>query len=233
MRIAPGVHSLSQTQGGNVHAFLFEHGRDLTLVDTLWDADGRVVLDYLGVLGRSPTDLKHIVVTHGHRSHLGGLAALKNVSGATVHAHEWEADIVQGHRAAQPVTMRTLRPPNIYKFRIGLALGLYPHRPCPVDRAVGDDDEVGPLQVVHIPGHTPGHLALYSPDRRVLVAGDAIATWPGPGPRPGWPGFNLNEPQHRASLRRLAELSVEAVGVGHGEPITQGAQEALASVAES
>ena len=44
--------------------------------------------------------LKHILLTHAHRSHLGGLSELKRMSGATVYAHEWEADIIAGERKA-------------------------------------------------------------------------------------------------------------------------------------
>lgn len=44
--------------------------------------------------------LKHILLTHAHRSHLGRLAELKRMSGATVYAHEWEADIIAGERKA-------------------------------------------------------------------------------------------------------------------------------------
>jgi glyoxylase-like metal-dependent hydrolase (beta-lactamase superfamily II) len=73
------------------------------------------------------------------------------------------------------------------------------------------------LQVIHTPGHSPGHLAFWWPERRVLFAGDAIATWPEFAA--GWPAFNLNVKQHRASLRRMAELDAEVVAVGHGEPI--------------
>jgi glyoxylase-like metal-dependent hydrolase (beta-lactamase superfamily II) len=223
MELAPGVYSIGQRKGGRVHAYLFEHGRNLTLIDTLFDTDARVVLGYLRRLGRSPADLEHIALTHAHRSHLGGLVRLKQLSGATVHAHPWEADIIAGERLAQPVGMRPRGPLRTYPFRIGLALGRPKHVPCPVDQAVQEDDQVGPLRVLHIPGHTPGHLAFHWAERGVLAVGDAIATWPRLDS--GWPGFNLNEEQYRASLRRLAQLEANVVGVGHGEPLAEGAAE--------
>jgi glyoxylase-like metal-dependent hydrolase (beta-lactamase superfamily II) len=230
MEIAPGFHSIGETKGGHVHAFLFDAGGELTLVDTLFETDARVLLKYLKRIGRPPTAIRHIALTHAHRSHLGGLAALKRLSGATIYSHTWEADIIGGERSAQPVTLARLRPLKIYPFRVGLALGVPKHAACPVDQGVGDDDQIGPLQVVHIPGHSPGHLAFYWPERRVLVAGDAVATWPDLGP--GWPAFNLNEMQQRASLTRLAGFEVDVVGVGHGDPITKGAADNLAALAE-
>ena len=43
--LAPGIHSLGHGKGGHVHAFLIEHGGELTLVDTLFESDARLVLD--------------------------------------------------------------------------------------------------------------------------------------------------------------------------------------------
>ena len=76
-QIAPGVYSLEQSKGGHVHAFLLDDGEELTLIDTLFDTDAGRVLDRIAALGKSVEDLKNIVLTHAHRSHLGGLANLK------------------------------------------------------------------------------------------------------------------------------------------------------------
>ena len=228
--IAPGVHSLGGKKGGRVHAFLLDTGNELTLVDTLFETDGRHVLAAIAALGRSPRDLKHIVVTHGHRSHLGGAAALKRASGATVYAHEWEADIVTGDRRAQAVTLRPRQSLRLWPFQVGLALGRPKHPPCPVDETLDEGDAIGPLRVIHAPGHSPGHLAFHWPERGFLIAGDAIATWP--DFRAGWNAFNLNEEQHRDSLRRMAALDADVVGVGHGDPIVGRAADRVHELAE-
>jgi glyoxylase-like metal-dependent hydrolase (beta-lactamase superfamily II) len=79
--------------------------------------------------------------------------------------------------------------------------------------------------VVHTPGHTPGHLAFYWPERRVLFTGDAVVTWP--ELTLGWPGFMLNFEQQRISVRRMAELDAEVLASGHGDPITSKGGERL------
>ena len=232
MELAPGIQAIGGKAGGRVHAFLIGDGDDLTLIDTLYETDGRLVLQEIRRLGRSITDVRRIVLTHGHRSHLGGLAELKRQSGATVYSHEWEADIIAGERKAQAVTIVPRRPLRTYfPFQVGLALGLGRHPPCPVDETLADDDEIGGLRVLHTPGHTPGHLAFYSEKAGVLLSGDSISTWPTFDA--GWAAFNLNQREQRASIRRMAALEPKVVGVGHGSPIAQDAADRVHSLVEA
>ncbi|HZB23503.1 MAG TPA: MBL fold metallo-hydrolase, partial [Gaiellaceae bacterium] len=188
--LAPGVHSLGGSKGGHVRAFLVESAGELTLVDTLFPDDAAEVLAAVHALGHTPRDVKRIVLTHAHRSHLGGVATLKRETGAQVLSHAWEADVVAGERKAQPASLKPMRPFRTYPFQLGIFLNRPRHRPCPVDDTVADGDAVGPLQVLHAPGHSPGHLAFHLAEHGLLIAGDAIVTWP--RFEAGWRAFTLN-----------------------------------------
>lgn len=230
--IEGGVHTIGPTtegvrKGGYSRAYLFEDGDRLTLVDTLFDDDAQMIIAYLLSIGRAPRDLTDIVLTHAHRSHLGGLATLKRLSGARVHAHDQEAPIIAGREQAKPVRLLPIRPLVLYPFRVLSHLHRPPHVACEVDATIGEGDSVGTLEVLHVPGHTPGHLAFLW-KQRIVIVGDAILTWPSFGA--GWPGFNLDEPEYRRSLWRLVGLQPQIVGPGHGLPICEDTSERLATL---
>jgi glyoxylase-like metal-dependent hydrolase (beta-lactamase superfamily II) len=230
MRIANGIYSIGQEEGGRVHAFLLDNGNGLTLIDTMYDDDGRHVLAELTSIGKSPADLKHIILTHAHKSHVGGVAALQKASRATVYSHDWEVDIIAGRREASRVSAFPRKPLAVYKLQLGLALGLGKHTPCEVDRRLKAGDRVGPLEVVETPGHTPGSLSFWWPERRALFAGDVIATWPDFAA--GWPGLTLDNDRNLRSVHQLTDFgNAEILCVGHGEPITQGAAAAIRKLA--
>lgn len=231
--LEPGLHVIGLTRGmkgayrkgGFTRAYLFEDGDRLTLADALFDTDAQQIIDYLWSIGRAPSDLTDIVLTHSHRSHIGGVATLKRLSDATVWCHESEAAIVEGRQPSVPITLWPLRPLALYPIRIMSYLpSLAPHAPCKVDRHPKDGDAINSLRVIHAPGHTPGNIALLWKER-VLVVADAILTWPVFGP--GWPGFNEDEVLYRRSLWRLLNLEPEVVCVAHGEPICENAAELL------
>jgi glyoxylase-like metal-dependent hydrolase (beta-lactamase superfamily II) len=225
MQIVPGLYSLGDTSGGYVRSFLLDDGKGLTLIDTLLDKTGTLVLDELKKLGKKPQDVKRIILTHAHQSHLGGLRALKEATGARVYSHDWEAPIIEGKKKVQVPPTTTLvpqKPLKLYPFQVAFVLGLKVPPPCDVDENLKDGDHVGPLTVMHAPGHTPGSLAFYWPEKKVLIAGDIVSTWPEVAL--GWPQITLDNKQNRESVGKLTDMvQAEVLCVGHGQAIISGA----------
>ena len=236
--LMPGLHVIGLTKGmkgaykkgGYSKAYLFDdvnHGR-LTLVDALYDSDAQQVIDYLLAIGRSATELTDIILTHSHRSHIGGAAALKRISNARVWCHASEAAIVEGTEKPVKIPLWPLWPHVVYPIRVMSNLERAPHEACEVDETPEEGDRVGSLRLLHVPGHTPGNLAVWWPEARVVAVADIILTWPRLAA--GWPGFNADESLYRRSLRRLLDLDPEVVCVAHGEPICN-APQALTALA--
>ena len=94
-----------------------------------------------------------------------------------------------------------------------------PAPPAPVVLEVEDGDSLaigGGATVLHVPGHTPGSIALYLAAERILFTGDTIAsveTTPILGP------FNCDRAAAIRSFRRLAALDVRLACFGHGSPL--------------
>ena len=92
-------------------------------------------------------------------------------------------------------------------------------------------EALGGLQVIHTPGHTPGSICLYEPQRRaLLVRGHSVQQEP--HDRQG--GLQLSIPlvtwdraQVLESIRTLSTLPVEVLCFGHGQPIRQGGGERI------
>lgn len=230
-QLAEGLYALTQDKGGHVHAYLVDDGNGLTLFDTLYDDDANVVLAALAELGKTPAQLTSIVLTHAHKSHLGGLAALKKATGATVYSHEWEEPIIAGRREAQRVSIWPKKPLEVYYLQLGLALGKGKHVPCVVDRPLKEGDRVGPLEVVASPGHTPGSLSFHWRERKTLIVGDVIVTWP--RLEAGWQGLTLDQKENLRSIAKLSEASdVEIVCSGHGGAVEQDGARVLRALAE-
>ncbi len=184
----------------------------LVLVDTGTDDGAGDVLGYLKRLRRNPTDISTIILTHTHPDHVGGLAALKERSGARVAAHTLEADYISR-------TKPYPGPPGSQR-----------HRPVAIDDRLEDGQRYQELLVIHTPGHTPGSIALLDEERSLLVAGDALRTQGGIGPMDD--RYNIDKHQHRASIRKLAQRDFAALIVGHGPPVRSNASHEIRELAK-
>lgn len=93
------------------------------------------------------------------------------------------------------------------------------------DLRIGHD--VGPLKVVAVPGKSPGEVALYWPQRQILIAGDAVIGNP-PGSCSLLPERVMDDPPRlRHNVSELLSLDFDTLLVGDGEPILSGARSKL------
>lgn len=224
VEIAPGVHRVAVAPRDGVNVFLVvdENGA-LTLVDAGWRNAPRQVLRAIRALGRDARDVEHIVITHAHHDHTGGLARLVAETGADVAVHERDA-----------VHVRTGRPPrNAGGGRVGRAAdrtGYGRFTGVDVDREFVDGEVLkagGGLRVVHTPGHTPGHSSLLHEPTGTLFVGDALFNlrridWP-------WEFFCTDPSLNHRTATRLTEIDFDVAAFAHGPEIREGAREAVSA----
>jgi glyoxylase-like metal-dependent hydrolase (beta-lactamase superfamily II) len=173
-------------------------------------------------LGYAPADLARIVITHHHVDHVGSMAVLQELTGAPLAAHPDDALYISGEQEPPLPSGTAMR--LLVRF-MGL-IPIFSHfDPLSVDTALNDGDGLDALgggTVIHVPGHTPGSIALYFPADGVLLSGDTIDCrrgQPGLPPRP----FSVDMDQALASVRRMSELDFDVLCPGHGEPLVGGA----------
>ncbi|MBC7811634.1 MAG: MBL fold metallo-hydrolase, partial [Burkholderiales bacterium] len=110
-QIVPGLSTFTGLLAGRVYAI--EDTDGFTIIDTSIAPAADKIVAQIKALGRHATDIKRILITHGHPDHVGGLSKLKQMTGALVMCHELERPVIQGE---QPIVRRPsgLRPPNTF-----------------------------------------------------------------------------------------------------------------------
>jgi glyoxylase-like metal-dependent hydrolase (beta-lactamase superfamily II) len=233
MRIRNGLHRLGN---GTVNSYLVADGTDVTIIDAGVPGYWGDLLAELAAMGRTLSDVRALVLTHGHSDHIGFAERARRERQVPVSVHELDAALARGEvpnpaRGLGPVRLRPL-----LSFLIFGALNGALRTPRLGEVGTFADgatlDVPGAPRVVLVPGHTPGSAALHLPSLDALFIGDAIATKAvttgetGPMIAP----FTADPSTALRSLDRLEGIEAGWVLPGHGEPWTGGVAAAIERV---
>ncbi|MGV3772035.1 MAG: MBL fold metallo-hydrolase [Verrucomicrobiales bacterium] len=181
-----------------------------------------------------------IIMTHGHFDHVGALENLAELWDVPVYAHPLEAPYLNGEAAYPPAD------PKVGGGMMAALSRFYPRGPVNVKKWLqlfpsdGTVPGMPGWQWIHTPGHTVGHVSLWDPAQRTLIAGDAFVTtrqesvYSVATQKPelhGPPAYYTQDwNEARASVRRLNALQPELVVTGHG--VAMGGAEMKRGLAE-
>jgi glyoxylase-like metal-dependent hydrolase (beta-lactamase superfamily II) len=211
MQIRPDVYLL-RGKASNFYLCVDEDG--LTLIDAGMPKEQQLVFDLLDQLGRDPSQIVRIVVTHADIDHAGSLAAIQSASGAQIYAGEMTGGYLRAGKSPDHL-------PGLLQWISNMFIN-YQSVPENGIEIFSDGDKLpvlGGLEVLATPGHTHDHFSFYSPSTGVLFAGDAIDTRNGRLNRSRkW--LTADEEKANQSAIRLIELTPAAFACGHGDPLT-------------
>jgi hydroxyacylglutathione hydrolase len=204
--LAPGVWQLSGFPPNAINVYVI----DGVLVDAATRYAGRRILRQI-----EGHEITAHALTHAHPDHQGASRRVCTQLGIPFWVGERDIpaaqnpDLIGERQPSHPVAQ--------FFFKTCTGPG---HT---VDRPLAEGDRVGSFEVLEVPGHSAGHIALWRESDRVLVAGDVFNT---ANPFTGIPGLRLpydfftpDPAENRRSAKRLGELEPSLLLVGHGPPL--------------
>jgi glyoxylase-like metal-dependent hydrolase (beta-lactamase superfamily II) len=220
MGMEPVINGVHIVPMGMANAYLIEDEDGLTQIDAGFPHKEVAVFEAIRRLGRSPDQLRRLIFTHGHPDHIGSAAAIVRETGARTYMHPLDIPMAESGGPFRPMTPA----PGLLR-QVMCRLFFHPNErlePVAVDQPLTDREILpiaGGIEVIHVPGHCAGQVALLWRPGRMLFAGDVCTNLMGLGDPVGFESLE----EGRASQRRLASLSFDAAGFGHGKPIARDA----------
>ncbi|MCQ4366459.1 MAG: MBL fold metallo-hydrolase [Sulfolobales archaeon] len=164
--------------------------------------------------GFSIEDVSDVVITHWHQDHAGNAERIRREAKAKVYAHELEVLRARKFNVPYEAIAEELKVPlEVVKRTMDRINKVTYEEPKEVIRLRGGEDLAG-FKVVHVPGHTEGHIALF--DGETLIAGDAIRGIRGVY-TPPLRLFSQDHERAISSFNRLMSLPYKLLIPFHGE----------------
>lgn len=209
---------------GSANVFLLKDDDRFTLIDTGIFKMTDKLISMLEDNGFPIANLKTIILTHCHCDHIGGTAELVKYSGAKVAAQVDDIPYILQEQVIQGPYHGMMLEEQKYMKQFDCVIKK-------VDIPLKDGDVLDiceGLQIIQVPGHTPGSIALYESKRKIMFFGDVIRNNAKKGITIGRPEkFNYNTSQTIFDAAKLIELPIEYALFGHGDPIIERVHELL------
>jgi glyoxylase-like metal-dependent hydrolase (beta-lactamase superfamily II) len=158
-----GGAAISDVRDGAI--YLLDLG-ELVLIDSGAGIGFEQTVRNIEIVGFNPAEISTVILTHCHMDHIGGTALFKQNFGSQIVMHALDAEIIE--RGDQHMTAAWCFGIYLRPFQIDVKL-----RGGKGQLSFGDYT----VNWIHIPGHTPGSIAVYldSGGKRVLFGQDISA----------------------------------------------------------
>ncbi|HEX2993247.1 MAG TPA: MBL fold metallo-hydrolase [Anaerolineales bacterium] len=196
---------------GTANVFCVGSPREYMLIDAGIFMKTKYLIQELITNKYKLENLKTIILTHCHCDHIGGVKELLANSNASVAAHKNDVPyILQQAVIAGPYRGMMIEEQKTMK-----------HLDCVVPRidlVLDDESRIENLDVIPVPGHTPGSIALYQRDRKYMFFGDVIRESRKDGLSIGKPEkFNVDTEQVKVDAKKLLSYEIEYGLLSHGK----------------
>lgn len=197
MLVTDGIHRVEGIKGANVY---LATGSQTVLIDTGLPGQEHRICNYLNSIGIEPTSLVGIVLTHFDVDHVGSAQKMQKIAKCPVYAHPSEIPYILGHE----------NRPGI-KHWLPIATRFFYGKLIPPSELYPLGDELDDWEIIHTPGHTPGHIVLYR--NGIAIVGDLFQ---GGEIRLAPDYFTWNLDKLKASAQTVIERPLRWILPGHG-----------------
>ncbi|MFZ5631771.1 MAG: MBL fold metallo-hydrolase [Bacillota bacterium] len=189
----------------------------------------------LGEHGLGMSDIRRVVITHGHPDHYGLAGKIQRAGGAEVLARDEEVSKISPDGEFINKMVRSMNTTGITEDILNLnwnvVFGANVPYTQPIDSITPYSGEFSlefsgfKIRLLHMPGHSGGHTCLYWEEERILLSGDLllpeITSVPAIEFDPGVPNLRRRSlSEIIGSMKRISSLNVGLCLPGHGDPIT-------------
>ena len=209
MRILDHIYLLADF----ANSYLIEREKYCILVDTGPSKRAKKILQSVKSHSQDKP-LAAILITHAHYDHLAGLESVGLYFGPEVISHHKENRFIMGLE-------RFPSRKGLMGRMIGIFINTFSAQSYTVDRVVTDAEVIYDMKIHHLPGHTPGSIALEDTISGALFTGDAVITnRRGTKLRPPSKIYALDYNQAlESSIKLLKSAQPKAILPGHGKPM--------------